>query len=67
MISHLCKIAELSRSGYHNYLNSSNKRTSKDELESIIDDYMEYYNNYRYQWEFKNLVPIQYRDQLLAV
>lgn len=31
MISHLCKIAEVSRSGYYNYLNSSDKRTSKEE------------------------------------
>ncbi|CAI3545806.1 IS3 family transposase [Clostridium neonatale] len=31
MISHLCKIGEVSRSGYYNYLNSSDKRTSKEE------------------------------------
>ncbi|MBC2404364.1 IS3 family transposase [Clostridium saccharobutylicum] len=37
------------------------------ELESTINNYMDYYNNYyRYQWEIKKPVPVQYRDQLLA-
>jgi transposase InsO family protein len=36
------------------------------ELESIINNYMDYYNNYRYQWGLKKLAPVQYRDQLLA-
>lgn len=36
-----------------------------DELQIVIDDYMNYYNNYRYQWNLKKLTPIQYRNQLL--
>lgn len=36
-----------------------------DELEASIDNYMDYYNNYRYQWELKKLAPVQYRNQLL--
>lgn len=40
--------------------------TSLEELESIISDYMDYYNNYRYQWNLKKLTPIQYRNQLCA-
>ncbi|EJO5349517.1 transposase, partial [Clostridium botulinum] len=31
IVSHLCKIAEVSRSGYYSYLNSSNKRNLKEE------------------------------------
>lgn len=37
-----------------------------DELQSVIDDYMSYYNNYRCQWNLKKLTPVQYRNQLLA-
>lgn len=37
------------------------------ELESHINNYMDYYNNYRYQWNLKKLTPVQYRNQLLAV
>lgn len=36
-----------------------------DELQLIIDDYIEYYNNFRYQWGLKRLTPTQYRNQLL--
>lgn len=37
-----------------------------DELQSMIDEYMNYYNNYRYQWGLKKLTPVQYRNQLLV-
>ena len=37
-----------------------------EELKSLIDDYMDYYNNDRCQWNLKQLTPIQYRSQLLA-
>ena len=30
-----------------------------DELQFMVDDYMYYYNNYRYQWNLKKLTPIQ--------
>ncbi len=36
------------------------------ELQIVIDDYMEYYNSHRCQWNLKKLTPIQYRNQLLA-
>jgi len=36
------------------------------ELQLLIDDYMDYYNNYRYQWGLKKLAPVQYRNQLLT-
>lgn len=36
------------------------------ELQHLIDDYMDYYNNYRYQWGLKKLTPVQYRNQLIA-
>lgn len=38
-----------------------------EEPQLLIDDYMEYYNNFRYQWGLKKLTPIQYRNQLLSV
>ena len=31
----------------------------------IIDDYIDYYNNDRCQWNLKKLTPVQYRNQLL--
>ena len=34
-------------------------------LELLIDDYMGYYNNYRYQWNLKRMTPAQYRNHLL--
>ncbi|HDR5039375.1 TPA: IS3 family transposase, partial [Bacillus anthracis] len=40
--------------------------SSLDELKQVIDDYMEYYNNYRCQWNLKKLTPVQYRNQLLV-
>lgn len=40
--------------------------TTFEELEYLIDDYMDYYNNDCCQWNLKQLTPIQYRSQLLA-
>lgn len=40
--------------------------TTLFELEKVIDEYMKYYNNHRYQWNLKKLTPVQYRNQLLA-
>jgi transposase InsO family protein len=37
-----------------------------EELQTMIDGYMDYYNNYRYQWGLKKLTPVQYRNQLLV-
>ncbi|MGH4123266.1 MAG: IS3 family transposase [Clostridium sp.] len=36
------------------------------DLQNLIDNYMDYYNNYRYQWGLKKLTPVQYRNQLLV-
>lgn len=41
--------------------------TTIEELKILIDDYMDYYNNDRCQWNLKKLTPIQYRNQLLEV
>ena len=38
---------------------------SLDELEQEIDEYINYYNNYRYQWGLKKMTPVQYRDHLI--
>lgn len=40
--------------------------TTLNELQISIDNYMDYYNNYRCQWNLKKLTPIQYRNQLMA-
>ena len=32
---------------------------------NAVDDYIDYYNNYRYQWNLKKMTPIQYRNHLL--
>jgi len=37
-----------------------------EELQTMIDEYMNYYNNSRYQWNLKKLTPVKYRNQLLA-
>lgn len=39
---------------------------SFEELQYIINDYMDYYNNHRGQWNLKQLTPVQYRNQLLV-
>ncbi|PIP34800.1 hypothetical protein COX68_02615 [Candidatus Falkowbacteria bacterium CG_4_10_14_0_2_um_filter_41_15] len=36
-----------------------------EELEVLIRDYIEYYNNERYQWDLKKMTPVQYRNHLL--
>lgn len=38
-----------------------------EELSSVVDEYMRYYNNERYQWELKKMTPIEYRNHLLAL
>ena len=38
--------------------------TTFEELQFMIDDYMDYYNNHRCQWNLKQLTPVQYRSQL---
>ena len=38
---------------------------SFDELHTLISDYIDYYNNDRYQWNLNKMTPIQYRNYLL--
>ncbi|MBU4011327.1 MAG: IS3 family transposase [Proteobacteria bacterium] len=37
-----------------------------EELKKMISEYMEYYNNKRYQWDLKKMTPVQYRNHLLS-
>lgn len=37
-----------------------------EQLQEEIDQYMIYYNKYRYQWGLKRMTPIEYRNHLLA-
>lgn len=39
--------------------------TTLDELKREIQQYMIYYNHYRYQWNLKRMTPVQYRNHLL--
>jgi len=36
-----------------------------EELKVIIDNYIDFYNNKRYQWNLKKMTPVQYRNYLL--
>jgi transposase InsO family protein len=38
-----------------------------EELTEILNNYMNYYNNQRYQWELKKMTPVQYRNHLLSL
>ena len=38
-----------------------------DEVHELISDYIDYYNNDRYQWNLNKMTPIQYRNFLLTV
>ncbi len=40
--------------------------TSLDELKGLVDEYMEYYNGTRKQWNLKKMTPAQYRSHLIA-
>lgn len=44
------------------YIKSCN---TLEELSNEVEEYMTYYNNYRYQWALKKMTPVQYRDHLL--
>jgi len=37
------------------------------ELNVMIDEYLRYYNNERYQWDLKKMTPVQYRNHLLQL
>lgn len=36
------------------------------ELLDMVNEYMWYYNNRRYQWEIKKMTPVEYRNHLLS-
>ncbi|MCB2291897.1 IS3 family transposase [Clostridium sp. CS001] len=40
--------------------------TTLECIKKMIDKYIMYYNNYRYQWNLKKMTPVQYRNHLLA-
>jgi len=37
------------------------------ELNLLVEEYIDYYNNARYQWDLKKMTPVQYRNHLLKV
>lgn len=37
-----------------------------EDVQAVIDHYIDHYNNYRCQWGLKKLTPVQYRNQLLT-
>lgn len=39
-------------------------KTLKEVIDTV-DDYIDYYNNYRYQWNLKKMTPKQFRNHLL--
>ena len=38
-----------------------------EELELLVEEYIGYYNNERYQWDLKKMTPVGYRNHLLAL
>ena len=40
---------------------------SYEELSLLVKEYIEYYNNERYQWDLKKMTPVGYRNHLLEV
>jgi putative transposase len=38
-----------------------------DELVAEFDEYMDYYNNHRRQWNLKKMTPVEYRNHLLQI
>ena len=37
-----------------------------EDLQKEIDDYIDYHNNYRPQWNLKKMTPVKYRNHLLS-
>ncbi|PIR78233.1 MAG: transposase, partial [Candidatus Magasanikbacteria bacterium CG10_big_fil_rev_8_21_14_0_10_36_16] len=38
---------------------------SFEELKEMIDQYINYYNNERQQWDLKKMTPVEYRNHLI--
>ncbi len=79
-ISYLGMIQSMSRKGncidnapmesfFGHFKDDVNYRDCKtfDELNLMIEEYIEYYNNARYQWDLKKMAPVQYRNHLLSL
>ena len=43
-----------------------NSYSCEEELVKSIDDYMHWYNNYRFQAKLKNMTPVEYRCHMIA-
>lgn len=43
-----------------------NNCNNLNEVISEIDNYIHYYNNYRYQWNLNKMTPVQYRNHLVS-
>ena len=43
-----------------------NNCNNLNEVISEIDNYIHYYNNYRYQWNLNKMTPVQYRNHLVG-
>lgn len=43
-----------------------NNCSTLEQVRNEIDDYMDYYNNYRYQWNLSKMTPVQYRNHLVS-
>lgn len=39
---------------------------SIDNVKAEIDNYIYYYNNYRYQWNLNKMTPVKYRNYPIA-
>lgn len=39
---------------------------SIDDVKAEIDNYIDYYNNYRYQWNLNKMAPVKYRNHLIV-
>jgi len=37
-----------------------------ENLTNEVDNYMDYYNNHRYQWNLNKMTPVQYRNHLIS-
>lgn len=42
------------------------KCSTLEEVINEVDDYMDYYNNDRYQWNLNKMTPVQYRNHLVC-
>ena len=42
------------------------KTRNYKEVKEIIEDWMDYYNNYRYQWELVKLAPNEYYNYCIT-